>query len=60
MKTRRNGRVRCGVAAALLIDGWQEVADCALDWAVAHATGTAAGHHAKAPAPEGPSDTGSA
>ena len=41
-------------------DGWDEVAGYALDWAVAHATGTAAGHHAKAPAPEGPSDTGSA
>jgi pimeloyl-ACP methyl ester carboxylesterase len=25
--------------------GWEEVADFALNWAIAHATGTAAGHH---------------
>ena len=47
-------------------DGWEQVADYALDWAVAHASGTADGQHAKAVAIEGDtaseraSDTGSA
>ena len=46
-------------------DGWEQVADYALDWAVAHAS-TGAGQHAKAVALEGDtaseraSDTGSA
>ncbi len=26
-------------------DGWEQIADCALDWALAHATGAAAGKH---------------
>jgi len=30
-------------------DGWEAIADYALDWAVAHATGTAAGNHQKQP-----------
>jgi pimeloyl-ACP methyl ester carboxylesterase len=30
-------------------DGWEQIADYALDWAVAHANGTAAGHHQKQP-----------
>ena len=34
-------------------DGWEQVADYALDWAVAHATGTAAGQHATASAVKG-------
>jgi pimeloyl-ACP methyl ester carboxylesterase len=28
-------------------DGWEQIADYALDWAVAHATGAAAGNHQK-------------
>ena len=30
-------------------DGWESIADYALDWAVAHATGTAAGNHQRQP-----------
>jgi pimeloyl-ACP methyl ester carboxylesterase len=30
-------------------DGWEQIADYAVDWAVAHATGAAAGHHQKEP-----------
>ncbi len=40
--------------------GWEEVADYALDWALAHATGSAAGQHAKAVGAEGSSNAGSA